>query len=110
MEIWRINPSKIRKSDIEKMAVSLKKGKILVVPTDTVYGLVAKMGEREIEEKIFKIKKRKKKKPFLLFVPHLAAAKKIAVISEEQERFLKKVWPGKVTVVFKKEKKKEQLD
>jgi L-threonylcarbamoyladenylate synthase len=91
---------------LKKLVVSLKRGQVLILPTDTVYDLVALAKNKEAVEKIFKIKKRLKTNPLPIFVENLAAAKKIAVVNQKQARFLREVWPGKVTVVLKRKTKR----
>ena len=86
---------------INQAVQELKKGKVVVCPTDTVYGLIADATDKKAVEKIFKIKKRPKNKPIPIFVKDLEMAKKIAEIDDSQEKFLKKAWPGKITVVLK---------
>ncbi len=87
---------------IKKVSEFLKEGKVLISPTDTVYGLLADATNEKAVKKIFKIKKRKRNKPIPIFVSDLKEAKKIAYISLKEEKFLKKVWPGKVTVILKR--------
>lgn len=100
MEIWKINPKKISQSDIKKMADFLRQGKIMVLPTDTVYGLIADAANKKAAAKIFKIKKRSEKKPLLVFAKNIKSTRKIAELSREQERFLRKRWPGKTTAIL----------
>ncbi len=87
---------------IDKIAKELKKGKIIVCPTDTVYGLLADAGNKKAVAKIFRVKKRKKANFLPIFVSNLTMAKELAVIGKSQEKFLKKVWPGKTTAVLKR--------
>ncbi len=98
MEILKIN----HKGLIEKIEKFLKEGKVLIFPTDTVYGLLADATNREAVEKVLKIKKRKEAKPIPIFVSDLKMARNLAEISKREEEFLEKVWPGKVTVVLKR--------
>ena len=91
-------------SFIPKALKLLKTGKVIICPTDTVYGLVANAANEKAVKKIFKIKKREKGKPIPIFVKDIEMAKKLALIGEKQEKFLKKVWPGKVTAVLKRKK------
>lgn len=79
---------------------SLREGKVLACPTDTVYGFVADATNAEAVRKIFRIKGREKGKPISIFVKDIAAAKSLAKIGKSQQAFLKKVWPGKVTAVL----------
>ena len=78
----------------------LKQGKVLICPTDTVYGLVCDATNRKAVDNLFKIKKRKKEKPVPIFVKNVKMAKELAFIDKKQEKFLKRVWPGKVTVIL----------
>jgi len=88
--------------EIVKVAVkSIKQGKALVCPTDTVYGLIADATNERAVEKVLKIKKRKTQKPIPIFVKDINVAKKLAKIDKKQEEFLKSVWPGKVTTILK---------
>lgn len=95
----------IGKVNIDEAAKAIRSGKILVFPTDTVYGLLADATNKKAVGKIFKIKNRPKTKPVPVFVKDLDQAKKIAEINKKQERFLKRVWPGKVTVILKPKRK-----
>lgn len=90
----------IIKPDLKKAVRAIKKGMILACPTDTVYGLICGAGNKKAVRRIFLIKKRSKNKPLPIFVSNLAAAKILAKINKNQEKFLKKVWPGKTTVVL----------
>jgi len=94
------------KEIVKKTVEAVKKGKTIICPTDTVYGLICDTTNKKAVEKLFKIKKREIKKPIPIFVRDLKTAKKFAKISREQEKFLKLAWPGKATVVFKKKNKK----
>lgn len=86
---------------IKEVENLIKKGKVIVCPTDTVYGLIADAKNKKAVKKIFKIKKRKEEKPIPIFVRDLKMVKSLVLINKFQEKLLKKVWPGKVTVVLK---------
>ena len=89
---------------LNKAAKAVREGRILVCPTDTVYGLICDAGNRKALKRLFEVKSRDKNKPAPLFVKDMKMAKKIARIDKEQELFLKKVWPGKLTAVLKSKK------
>jgi len=105
-------------SNLKEIIKSIKKGKVVVCPTDTVYGLICDATNEKAVEKLFGIKKRFKRKPIPIFVKDIKMAKKFAEIGKNQEKFLRKVWftrpnfketwtgKGKVTVVLKVKKKK----
>jgi len=93
--------SKNFKKVIGETVEVIKMGGVATVPTDTVYGLIADATNEKAVRKIFKIKKRSLKKPIPIFVKDLKMAKSLAIINKNQEKFLKKFWPGKVTVIVK---------
>jgi len=82
----------------------LNKGGIIICPTDTVYGFLADAGNKKAVEKIFKIKKRLRSKPLPVFISDIRTAKELAEINKDQEKLLKKYWPGKYTLILKRKK------
>ncbi len=89
------------KEEFKKQAVDfLKKGKIGVMPTDTIYGLVGKALNKKTVERIYEVKKRKPEKPFIILISSLRDLKLFGV---KPEKILKKYWPGAASVIsFKK--------
>ena len=83
----------------------LEGGGVVVVPTDTVYGLVGDARSERVVKEMFAIKNRPAEKAFPIFVKDIPAARMIAYISDKKAQFLEKVWPGQVTVVFDHKKK-----
>ncbi len=75
-------------------------GGVVACPTDTVYGLVADASNPDAVRRIFSIKGRVLEKALPVFVRDIAMARRFAYISDVKAEFLKKVWPGQVTVVF----------
>ena len=104
MSILRVDPKNL-KTTVKIMVKSIKQGEVMVCPADTVYGLLADATNKKAVKKLLKIKKRNTQKPIPIFVKDLKTAKKLALINKNQEKFLKKVWPGKVTVVLKRKGK-----
>ena len=99
--IIKVNFRNPEKEVIKKAVGIIKNGGLVVIPTDTVYGLLVDARNKKPVEKIFKIKKRSKMKPIAIFVKDIKTAKKYAFIDRKQEEFLKKNWPGKITVILK---------
>ncbi|MEI7688715.1 MAG: L-threonylcarbamoyladenylate synthase [Candidatus Nomurabacteria bacterium] len=79
----------------------LKNDGVVVLPTDTLYGLMASVYSKKAVEKIFKIKERDKSKALIVLISSL---KDLAVfgikIEKEQAKILEKFWPGKVSVLL----------
>ena len=83
----------------------LKSGGVVIAPTDTVYGILGDATRPEVIKKIFEMKGRPREKALPIFIRDIAAARKYAYISDAKARFLEKVWPGPVTVVFQHKEK-----
>lgn len=96
---------KLSQKPLGRAIAALKEDKIIICATDTVYGFLADAENKKTVDKIYKIKKRPRSKPFPVFVKNFKAAKDLAKIDEKQEKIIKKYWPGKTTfVLIKKEK------
>lgn len=95
MQIIKVDLKKIKNKEINLIAGDFKKGKIIIYPTDTIYGFGCLATSKKAINKIYKIKKRKKGKPLLILVSSLAMLKKYCYISNKQEEFLKSVWKFK---------------
>ncbi len=92
------------KISVEKAAEIIKKGGVVIYPTDTVYGLGANALDEKAVRKVFEIKKRDFKKPISVIVRDLEMAKRVASFSKNTEKILKKILPGPVTVILYKKK------
>lgn len=90
--------------DVKKIVNCLENGGVVVCPTDTVYGLICDASNFKAVEKIFEIKQRERTNPLPVFVSDMAMAKKLAIINDNQEKFLQKSWPGATTVVLRAKK------
>ena len=97
---------KYSKNSIQLASRSLQNGSTIILPTDTVYGIAALAGNKKAVEKIFKIKKRPKSLPLIIFVRSIKDAAKIAEFSSLDVKLAKKFWPGPLTLILKKKKMK----
>jgi L-threonylcarbamoyladenylate synthase len=101
--------NKIKKSSndtIQLAGRSLQNGEVIVMPTYTVYSLAALAENESAVKKIFKIKNRPKTMPLIIFVRSLEEAKKIAEFNELDIILAKNFWPGPLTLILNKKKKK----
>lgn len=91
---------KLNQKAVNKAVEFLSHGGVVVFPTDTVYGFLADAKNKKAVDKIYKIKKRAKLKPLPVFIGSIKTAKNFAEINKEQEKTLKRYWPGKYTFVL----------
>lgn len=101
-QIVRVNLNLIERDKIEKIVNVLKKGGIVVYPTDTFYGLGVNGYLIEAVKKIYTLKGRDPAKPISLVVSDLAMVRDIAVeIPPVFQRIVHHFWPGPLTIVFR---------
>lgn len=74
--------------------ILLKKGNVVGIPTDTVYGFAAL---EKYQYKIYQLKKRHHHKPLITMVSDI---NRIAKVDLKLKRMMIKNWPGKVTFIF----------
>jgi L-threonylcarbamoyladenylate synthase len=92
------------KISVKKAAEIIKKGGVVVYPTDTINGLGANALDEKAVKKVFEIKKRDFKKPISIIVRDIEMAKKVASFGKDVEKILEKILPGPVTVILYKKK------
>jgi len=85
---------------LKKVVNILKKDGVVAVPTETVYGLVARASSERAVEKIFTIKRRERIKVLPCFVKDIETAKKLfRDLPSYAEKLMSKYWPGPLTLV-----------
>ncbi len=87
----------------------LEDDKIIIYPTEALYGLGCKFDSQRAIDNIYKIKGRNNNKPFLLLVGSFEMAQKIVEIDKKKKKFLEKYWPGHLTIIFNSRDKKETI-
>ena len=89
----------------------LKSGGVGVIPTDTIYGLACSVFKSEAILRMFAVKGRAENKPPVVIISAISDLEKFgAKLSKEHFEFMKKYWPGKVTIIFEISKDFEYLD
>lgn len=96
---------KYKPNEINKLVEILKNDGIIAVPTDTVYGLCAKMNSLKARKKLELIKERLPNKSFPIMCNNIEQIKNIAVVTEDIEKLINAFMPGPITLVLKKSNK-----
>lgn len=87
--------------NLETAADLLRKGGLVAVPTETVYGLAGNGLDADAVEKIYEVKGRPAVKPLSLMVPDEGAMDRYCREVPEQARMLARhFWPGPLTIVL----------
>lgn len=78
----------------------LKRGGVIAYPTETTYGLGCNPRDAKAIRRIYAIKGREKKKPFLLVAASVAQVKKVAKLEGASLALAGRHWPGPLTLVL----------
>ncbi len=92
----------INDESIESCSEALKKGGIIVFPTETVYGIGVDGFNAEAVEELYKRKQRPLDKPLLMHISGLEMAEEIAYLDDNARMLIKKFTPGPLTLVVKR--------
>ncbi len=85
----------------EKARRVLAAGGVVALPTDTVWGLVARLDRPEAIQHLYALKGRPGEKPFQLLIADLAAARRLVTPAYHLalEKLALRFWPGPLTMV-----------
>lgn len=76
-------------------------GKIGVMPTDTIYGIVGAAFNEDTVKKVYSLRRRDPKKPMVVLIAAPEEVRRFGVrFDARTKKILKKVWPGKVSVIL----------
>lgn len=89
-------------ADLEAAARAVRDGKLVVYPTETVYGLGADALDPTSIERVFEAKDRPSDQPVSLAVPSVRAALDYVETDDRTRAFMHDFLPGPVTVVARK--------
>ncbi len=88
---------------LEQGAETIRRGGVVIMPTETVYGLACSALNRKAVERVFEIKGRPSENPLIVHVASIEAAKEVC--SEWPalaEKLARRFWPGPLTLVLPK--------
>lgn len=89
-------------NEIDELANILKNDGVISVPTDTVYGVCARINSKKAFDKLVDTKKRPKNKSFPVLCLDEEQIKSIAIVNKNAEKLIRKFMPGPITLVLNK--------
>lgn len=93
---------KYKQTQTDELAEILKKDGVISVPTDTVYGVCARMNSIKAHDKLVKVKNRLATKPFPIMCADEEQIKSIAIVDEKAEKLIHAFMPGPITLILNK--------
>ncbi len=94
----------IRQTQIDQAVDCLKKGRLVAIPTETVYGLAADASNDAAVRKIFAAKGRPADHPLIVHIASLKELSHWAIdIPDYAFKLAEQYWPGPMTLILKKQ-------
>ena len=81
--------------------MKLNNGDVIIFPTDTVYGIGARIDDLEALEKIYEIKKRPKEKRLAVLCSSIKDIDDIVYLTDDASKLISHFMPGALTVILK---------
>ena len=84
---------------------ALKQGKLVIFPTETVYGLGCDATNKNAIKKVYKLKKRPLNNPLICHFDNFSKIENNFELNALDRKLAKKFWPGPLTLILKKKPK-----
>ena len=96
--------------NVDKIVKVINEGKLVISPTDTVYGIMGDALNDEVIKRVFFVKKRDVKKPLILLMNSIEMISEYTCnINELEQELINKYHPGLLTIILKKNDKISNL-
>ena len=100
-EIINISKSKDKKEIYRKLTTYYKDGKLVAIPTETVYGLSANAMDEEAVSKIYEAKGRPSDNPLIVHFYEMNQLDSIVDYNDENvKKLINNFWPGPMTLIL----------
>lgn len=91
----------IEADNLEKVKNIINSGGVVSFPTDTVYGIGARIDCSKALSRIYQIKGRPKEKALIVLISDKSQLKELATkVNKTEERLMDLFWPGPLTIIF----------
>ena len=89
--------------ELNAAADAINQGKLVLFPTETVYGIGANALDKEAVKKIYTAKGRASDNPLIAHISNIEMLEQLAIeIGEVEKKLIKNFWPGPLTIILKK--------
>ncbi len=88
--------------EVQNIASELKAGKLIVYPTETLYGLGANVFDESAVKRVFVIKKRPFDMPLSVAVSDIEMLESVAVLDKTSRKLVQRLMPGPITLIITK--------
>ncbi len=91
-----------KENEVQELVNILKNDGVISIPTDTVYGVCARISSEKAYNKLVDVKKRPKNKSFPVMCADEEQIKSIAIVDSRAEEIIHAFMPGPITLILKK--------
>lgn len=100
-----IKKEELSQEKLIEVGKAINIGKVVIFPTETVYGIGTNALREDACNKIYEIKKRPQNKPLIVLISNLEMLRDLVEeISPLERKLMNVFWPGPLTIIFKKKK------
>ncbi len=96
----KIHPENPEGRNLSRAVDVLRAGKVIIYPTDTVYGIGCSIYSTDAIERVYQIKQQDRKKPFSFICSDLSHISEYAKVSNSAFRLMKQLIPGPFTFIL----------
>ena len=107
--LHELHPKNPQQRAIEQIASDLKKGAVMLYPTDTVYAIGCDLSVKSAVEKVRRIKQMSNDKPLTFLCSSLSNISQYATVSDRAYRIMKHLIPGPYTFLLPASKQVPKL-
>lgn len=91
-----------KQTEIDELVKILKNDGVISVPTDTIYGVCARISSEKAHDNLIKVKHRPHEKLFPIMCADEKQIKSIVIVNNNAEILIQKFMPGPITLVLPK--------
>jgi len=103
MKLFKMDAGSLDLQAIAAACDAIKRGELVVFPTETVYGLAADALAEESVQRVFSVKARETGHPLPVQIPSAEYLPQVAAdVSEQAVRLAERYWPGPLTLVLRR--------
>ena len=99
-ETLEIHPARIKPRDIVRIVETLRRGDVVIAPSDSGYALLCQLDNKAAAEKIRHIRALDRDHPFTILCADLTDLARYARVDNVQFRLLKTLFPGAYTCIL----------
>jgi tRNA threonylcarbamoyl adenosine modification protein (Sua5/YciO/YrdC/YwlC family) len=98
--LYNIHPENPQQRDLEEITMALKKGAVMLYPTDTVYAIGCDLTVKSAIQRVRRLKQLSNDKPLTFLCSSLSNIAEYALVTDETYRFMKHLIPGPFTFIL----------